>query len=199
MSGGVLVTGFGPFGVNARNPTGEVARALDGRRIWEVAVHGVELPVEWDAAFDALQGATAAFRPCALVMFGVADRAGVSVESTARNQRGARPDVQGRGGELAGPIEAEGPARLATTLPESLAAAVGPLPCTPSDDAGDYLCNFVFYRALRSLTEVPLRGFVHVPRLWSPATPDGRSLSQIQASMTSVVTALARHVARSTG
>ena len=199
MSGGVLVTGFGPFGVNARNPTGEVARALDGGRVWGVALHGVELPVEWDAAFEALQAAAAACQPRALVMFGVADRAGVSVESTARNHRGARPDVRGRGGDLVGPIEAGGPARLETTLPASLAAAVGPLPITPSDDAGDYLCNFVFYRALRSLLDVPLRGFVHVPRLWSPATPDGRSLSQIQASMTGVVTALARHVARSTG
>jgi len=197
MSGGVLVSGFGPFGVNTRNPTGEVARALDGRCLWGVTLRGVELPVEWGTAFEALQAAVAASRPRALVMFGVADRAGVSIESTARNDRSARPDVRGQAGP-AGPIEAEGPARLASTLPASLAASLGPLPCIPSDDAGDYLCNYVFYRALRSLPDVPLRGFVHVPRLWSPATPDGRSWSQIQASMTHLVAALARHVARST-
>ena len=199
MSGGVLVSGFGPFGVNARNPTGEVARALDGRVIGGVPLSGIELPVEWGAAFEALQKAAAATRPRALVMFGVADRTGVSVETTARNWRGARADMSGQGAVEPGPIEDAGPASLNTTLPETLAAAVSPLPCTPSDDAGDYLCNFVFYRALRSLPEVPMRGFVHVPRLWSPATPDGRSLSQLQASMTGVVAALARHVAQFTG
>lgn len=198
MTAGVLVTGFAPFGVNARNPTGEVARWLDGRRFCGVPVRGVELPVVWDAAFDAMRSAVEATHPRALIAFGVADRAGVSVESTARNWRGARADTLGRGEADAGPIEAGGPEAVPTTL--SLVPGAGALlPDAPSDDAGDYLCNFVFYRAMRAFPHVPLRGFVHVPRLWSPATPDGRSLEQIRAAMTRIVEAVALQASRSTG
>ena len=57
----------------------------------------------------------------------------------------------------------------------------------PSDDAGEYLCNYVFYRLMRTFDFIPSRGFVHTPRLWSADTPDGRGYGQIRAAMTAVV------------
>ena len=40
----VLVTGFEPFGDNARNPSQEIARALDGRTIAGRKIIGAVLP-----------------------------------------------------------------------------------------------------------------------------------------------------------
>ena len=44
-----------------------------------------------------------------------------------------------------------------------VAEALCALGAQPSDDAGGYLCNAVFYRALWAHAQVPQRGFVHVP------------------------------------
>jgi pyroglutamyl-peptidase len=186
MTRRVLVTGFGPFGPNARNPTGEVARALHGRRLNGVEVHGVMLPVSWARAWPELSEAARHLRPNALVAFGVAPRAGVSFESTARNVRGPLADVDGSAGARAEAIEPGGPATLASTLPRGRLRCA-PLPEVPSDDAGEYLCNYVFYRLLQHLDFIPCRGFVHTPRLWSAETPEGRGEDQIAAAMTSVV------------
>jgi pyroglutamyl-peptidase len=182
----MLVTGFGPFGPNARNPTGEVALELHGRCFGGVEVHGLELPVSWSRAWTTLSEAAERLRPSALVAFGVAPRLGVSFETTARNVRGPLADVDGVALAAAESIEPDGPATLASTLPWMRLRA-GPLPVVPSDDAGDYLCNYVFYRLMRTFDFIPCRGFVHTPRLWSTDTPDGRGYSQIRAAMMTVV------------
>ncbi len=182
----VLVTGFGPFGPNARNPTGEVALELHGRRLDGVEVHGLELPVSWAHAWPTLVEAAERLRPSVLVAFGVAPRSGVSFETTARNVRGPLADVDGVALAVAEPIEPGGPATVASTLSWARPSA-GPLPAGPSDDAGEYLCNYVFYRLMRTFDFIPSRGFVHMPRLWSADTPDGRGYGQIRAAMTAVV------------
>ncbi|MCB9522587.1 MAG: hypothetical protein H6702_04295 [Myxococcales bacterium] len=154
----MLVTGFGPFPGVPVNPTAAVASALDGARVAGVRVVGRVLPVDWAAGLPALDAAVAEVAPDALLMLGVAPRGGIEVERVARNQVNAKPDVQG----LAGPatLAPDGPAELATTLPWEALCALG---AQPSDDAGGYLCNAVFYRALWAHAQVPQRGFVHVP------------------------------------
>jgi|JI10StandDraft_1071094.scaffolds.fasta_scaffold47944_4 pyroglutamyl-peptidase len=150
----VLVTGFGPFPGVADNASGRLATLVDGAHFgsWQVAGRVVE--TSWQRAWPALQAAVEATRPQALVMFGVASRPRVEIESVARNHAEPRPDCDGclPTGTL---LVDDGPAELLTTLP-----AEG-LSCSQS--AGTYLCNALFYQAQLHLPQVPHRGFVHVP------------------------------------
>ncbi|MEZ4428804.1 MAG: hypothetical protein R3A51_14075 [Nannocystaceae bacterium] len=155
----LLVTGFGPFPGVDDNPSGALARSLDGRTLGGVTIAGVWVPTSWRAAWPTIVAAVARCRPRALVMLGVAStRAAVAVERVAVNEAAARRDVDGALPEAA-TILADAPARLTTTLPWSTLVGDG---VVASDDAGRYLCNYVFFRALAEL-EVPVRGFVHMP------------------------------------
>jgi pyroglutamyl-peptidase len=81
----------------------------------------------------------------------------IEIEILARNQVGDGPDARGK--TLGpGPIEPGGPETLASTLFRKSTDAR----LTISDDAGCYLCNYVYYRALRLLPHKQI-GFVHVP------------------------------------
>jgi pyroglutamyl-peptidase len=46
----VLLTGFEPFDGDSANPSGEVAKQLDGRVIGDAVVRSVILPVQHEAA-----------------------------------------------------------------------------------------------------------------------------------------------------
>lgn len=155
----LLVTGFGPFPGVERNPSGAAAQALDGLRLagWRVA--GRTLDTSWARAFAQLRAHVEEMAPEMLVMLGVAPRAAVEIERLAHNRCVVREDVDG----CLPPADAvapAGPAVLETTLP--LLPDVG-----VSEDAGSYLCNYVFYRARHELP-VPRCGFVHLP-------PDGEA------------------------
>lgn len=162
----ILVTGFGPFPGVADNPSGRFARSVHGETVGGRPVLGRVLPVEWRRAWPILLEAVEAYRPLALLMYGVAtQRDRVEVERIARNRAGPRVDAAG---ELprAACIVAEGPAEVATTLP--WADLLGPHVGT-SDDAGDYLCNYVMYRSVHALCDrVPYCGFIHLPDRETP-------------------------------
>lgn len=162
----VLVTGFGPFPGVADNPSGRFARAVDGTWIDGVPVIGRVLPVDWRAAWPLLLDAVETHRPAALLMYGVAtSRVRVEVERVARNVAAPKPDAVG-GLPIDGCIEPDGPPTLDTTLPWQ--ALVGP-DVGVSDDAGDYLCNYVMFRSVYSLcNRVPHCGFVHLPARPTP-------------------------------
>jgi pyroglutamyl-peptidase len=150
----LLITGFGPFPGVDDNPSGRLARTLDGTTFAGVRLSGRILDTHWLLAWPQLQTAVAALQPSALIMLGVASRDRVEVERIAYNQAAPRVDCAG-----ALPADAvlvpDGPATLSTRLPwDRLDAAT-------SDDAGRYLCNAIFYRALHGLT-LPC-GFVHMP------------------------------------
>jgi pyrrolidone-carboxylate peptidase len=84
----------------------------------------------------------------------------LQIERIARNLNGDSPDVHGE--VRSGTIDPDGPPTLAATLFDGFAAS----PESFSDDAGCYLCNYLFYRALRRLRPRGVRvGFVHVPPL----------------------------------
>ena len=149
-----FVTGFGPFGAIADNPSGRLAEAC-GRpfRVLEVSYEAADaflaevVPDEFDN----------------LLMLGVAaSRERITPEIFARNWRGAVPDV--RGASLPGPIEEGQPLLLESTLWNAhLIASLSSLPeLFASLDAGSYLCNYVSYRALRRFPQKRV-GFLHVP------------------------------------
>lgn len=148
----LLVTGFGAFGEFDSNPSALLAEGCGcEHRVLEVAFEAVE---EFLAALDpaTIDG---------LLMLGVAGKAeAFRVETTARNRIGTTPDVRGVV-QGPGPIDPAGPPLLAATL-WSTELIVDASKRAPSVDAGDYLCNYAFYRALQSFPEKRI-GFLHVP------------------------------------
>ena len=151
----ILVTGFLPFGDHAVNPSALLAESCG--RPFEV------LEVSF-AAVDSFVARVASARtpPDVLLMLGL--RGGgntIDLEMIARNHIGPSPDMRGetRG---PGPIDPGGPDVLPTRLSVALKS---PGRFSPSEDAGCYLCNYVYYEALRRLPASVRVGFVHVPPL----------------------------------
>lgn len=153
MSDALLITGFTAFGRFAVNPAEAVARRC------ATALGGRFAPLEVSYAAVEAFVARPDGRPARWLLLGVAGGSGhVRVERVARNWVGAEPDARGaaRG---PGPIDPGRPAELAGTLIHGSCAL--PVGCSWSDDAGEYLCNFAYWRALADLPDTR-SAFVHV-------------------------------------
>lgn len=153
MSRQILITGFGPFLSFGENPSQWLAeRSGMPHRILEVSFRGVEEFIE--------SGETTDYT--ALLHLGVAGGAErFRFETVARNYIGATPDVLN---EVHGPakIDPFGLPQLSSTLWTMPEAAVVTDMTEPSVNAGDYLCNYLLYRSLKSHPEKRV-GFLHVP------------------------------------
>ncbi|WP_395665922.1 peptidase C15 [Methylocella sp.] len=178
-----LVTGFGGFPGQPRNPTQALVRAL-ARRRRRLLLAGIELrlavlPVRRDAIrnalTDALDQASGRAGPDLVLHFGVAGRRRViGVETRALNRAGPlRPDAAGR--RAPSPlVEPGGPAARRALWPAAQIAASlrrAGFAAALSNDAGDYLCNELFYLSLGRAGAAPV-GFIHVPpprRLGGPS------------------------------
>lgn len=149
----ILVTGFGPFGDIATNPSQLLAQSCGApHRILEVSFRAV------DAFLNELSQMPAQ-RVLHIGVAGGAEK--MRIEWVARNQIGDTPDVRNEK-YGPGPIDANGPPNLAASLWSHPDFAQ---PCedwTPSVDAGTYLCNYVFYQALQRCPQHRV-GFLHVP------------------------------------
>lgn len=162
----ILVTGFEPFGGLVRNPSAEVARAVQGED-----VRAAVLPVDYQRVGPRLRELLAE-PPAAVLLMGVAiGRPHVSLERVAINHRDPdRGDNTGRRPDGSAVVEG-GPDAYFSTLPlEALRdrlRAEG-VPVEISLTAGAYLCNAAFYLARHALAgrDTPC-GFVHLP-----PTPD---------------------------
>ncbi|MEA1833974.1 peptidase C15 [Methylobacterium durans] len=166
MSGRLLVTGFGPFPGMARNPSAALARRLGAMPALRLALGGsprvLVLRTAYDAIPEILEPALAE-APAAVLMFGVSGRARrMRIEVRARN-RASRlfPDATGRRAarlalDPAGPSERTSPAAPAAV---AILRRHG-VPVAASRDAGRYLCNASYFRALAEPCPVL---FVHIP------------------------------------
>jgi pyroglutamyl-peptidase len=171
--GTILVTGFEPFGGEAVNASWEAARRLDGWRCGDHVAVALMLPCVYDASVDAFAEVFERLKPHAALMTGQAARRGlVCVERFARNVGNATtPDNRGR---LKAAAEFnDGPERLDATVPAAeIVRAIrnAGLPARASTNAGDYVCNHLYYGALafvrRVSPETPAV-FLHLP-----ATPE---------------------------
>jgi pyroglutamyl-peptidase len=175
----ILVTGFGPFLDVVHNPSGEVARRLDGREIHGLRVVGRVLPVSvarvpaaLDALFDALFDDA---RPRLLVGLGVQREPNFRLERRARLPlTAAKPDGDGRV-----PLDDVGtmPAEEHTTdvdvealVRELHARGVS---ARVSDDAGGYVCEWAYVHLLRHARRAGCPAlFVHVPKAAAVALDD---------------------------
>ena len=146
-----IVTGFLAFGGFSLNPSALLAESC-GRpfELLEVSFAAV------DQFLDRLHGGPPFDQ---LLMLGLrGDGTTFNLERIARNHVGGAPDVRGvvRGPEH---IEISGPDTLRTTLFNDVPLLAS---MAASDDAGCYLCNYIYYRALRRFPAKGI-GFVHVP------------------------------------
>lgn len=201
----LLVTGFTPFPGAPVNPTEHLIRHFEARP--PLSGEGVDfrfavLPVDYAAAIPALDAAAEDFRPHVAVHFGLAEAArGFRLETTARNAVAARqPDNAGRMPDPA-PIRPDG-GDVPSMLPLSaIAAALDArgLPVEWSDDAGGYLCNFVFFHSAAGLcgaARAPISGFVHVGPVNLPGSRDttaGLDFAQLIDGAGAILAVCAEH------
>jgi len=166
----VVLAGFGPFPGAPFNPSALLVEALARRR--RPALAGIELITHVFAtayaAVDRDLPGLFAIKPDIVLIFGLAGRRrDLCIETRARNAvsvlfpdaNGHRPqfDVIARGE----PRSRRGDAPFVRLLG---AARQLDVPARLSRDAGRYLCNYAYWRALeRTRDGEPLVQFVHIP------------------------------------
>jgi pyroglutamyl-peptidase len=181
----ILLTGFGPFPGAPDNPSGQIARKLAAAR--RPAFAGTKriahvFTTTYAAIDQQLPALILHHRPDAIVMFGLSARTKhVRIELQARNRLlTLLPDAEGFSPRKQ-TIRTPGPAFLRGRAPFArlLAAARSTRTATAlSRNAGSYVCNYCYWRAVDSaaLPERPkVIVFVHVPKTRSPARPASRS------------------------
>jgi pyroglutamyl-peptidase len=175
----VLITGFGPFPGAPFNPSAALAKALARRQ--RPALAGIERATHvfatTYASVDRNLPKLFAQKPDIVLMFGVAGRRRqLCIETRARNAVSLLfPDASGHRPRH-GVIKLRGPSALTGNAPfASLAGAAG-RQGRLSRDAGRYLCNYVYWRALEHVRGTrPLVQFVHIPPLSAKPRPRRRS------------------------
>ncbi len=164
----VLLTGFDTWHEVEYNSSWEalVDAPLSLSKDWEVKLQ--QLPVSWERAPRRLEEALTGDEK-AIICFGMGKGEKILLERIAKNVVDAsRMDCDGvvHNRSL---ISGSGPAAYRARLPieriQHGLSAHG-IPCEVSDNAGTYLCNYLFYRLLNRIAEKRQRitaGFVHVP------------------------------------
>jgi pyroglutamyl-peptidase len=182
----VLITGFGPFPGAPFNPSALLIKALLRRR--RPALDGVEIGAHVFATSYAVVDRDLpkllAQRPDLVLLFGLAGRRRhLCVETRAQNAVTLLfPDAEGRKPPL-DIITPGAPASLKGNAPfmRQLGAARRRFPSRLSCDAGRYLCNYVFWRALQHTDKGrPLVQFIHIPSLPTRGRRSGKRASFTQ-------------------
>jgi pyroglutamyl-peptidase len=173
----VLITGFGRFSGAPFNPSRPLALAVAKRRrpaFADVrrAVHIFE--TSYATVDRDLPKLIAQHKPDIVLMFGLAARtAHVRIETRARNAMSILfPDVSGR---------RPNQRAIAPGKPDARGSGAR---SRLSHDAGRYLCNYVYWRALEaSRSGTPLAQFIHIP--WVPIVkrPPGRKPRMSHAAL----------------
>jgi pyroglutamyl-peptidase len=167
----ILITGFGRFHGAPVNPSGLMAtRLVRRRRPAFAATRRIAhvFATRYDAVDRELPALLKQEKPDIVVMFGVATRSHrVRVEQRARNRIALFPDAGGHRPAT----RAIAPHRQALRNPLPVtrlvaAARTAGVTAGPSRNAGAYLCNYVYWRALEAAARPDGPGhviFIHVP------------------------------------
>jgi pyroglutamyl-peptidase len=167
----VVIAGFGPFPGAPTNPGASLVKALARRRrpgLAEVELVTHVFSTSY-AAVDRDLPNLLMFKPDIVLLFGLArGRDQLCIETRARNAASLLlPDAdrcRPQHGAIAigKPRSHRGNAPFASLL----GAARAKFPSRLSHDAGRYLCNYVYWRALQQTRgNRPLVQFVHIPPL----------------------------------
>ena len=181
----VLLTGFGPFRGITENPTESIATQLNGTHLGSVRVKSLVLPVAISKAFiestNACDSSTTA-----ILSLGVSSKIDcIHIEKRGQNHfKSDHGDIEGNG-KGAWIIESNGPTHRSSTFPYQLiheALKTAGFQNQISDDAGKYLCNWLYYKLLGK--DIPVL-FVHVPQV-SKAWPLERLIEATKIILLSV-------------
>jgi pyroglutamyl-peptidase len=171
----ILVTAFEPFGGETVNASWEAAKRIDGWRCGDVVATAQMLPCAYEVCVSKLVETFERLKPSGVLMTGQAARRGmVSIErfghkgasATARDNRGAIFSA-----------EEEGPDVLEATVPAGLIARAirdAGVAARVSTDAGDYVCNHLYYGTLRHLADrspSTVAIFIHLPATPTQSPP----------------------------
>jgi pyroglutamyl-peptidase len=182
-----LVTAFEPFGGDVINASWEAAKRIDGWRCGEAIVAARLMPCAYGVCVDEFIAEYARLSPCAVLLTGQAARRGaVCVERVARNSASATARDNRA---VVGTIAPGNPGLLATKAPtEAIARAIRDtgVAARVSPDAGDFVCNHLYYGVLRHLaarSQTTAAVFIHLPATpqQSPPTASARRLPTIEA------------------
>jgi pyroglutamyl-peptidase len=203
----ILLTGFEPFDGDTVNPSGEVAKQLDGKVIGDCAVRSVILPVQHEAARAVVTPLLEAPGLVAVVHLGLAGgRARISLERVAVNVMDySRPDAHGQVLRDVACVKGGPPAYFSTLPLRDMLTALNEegIPAMISNTAGTYLCNDISYSTLHAVDERALAiliGFIHLPFLPSMvASHDREEPSMDVAIMTRAVEIALSHIAQPRG
>lgn len=166
----LLVIGFGNFQQYSENPSGDLAELVNGLTYYDIKVVGCKIDVDWKRSWPEVLREVINLQPACVVAIGQAEDPFIRLEKTAKNLTGKIYDNQGNLPEHT-KIVIDAPDTYTSTLPtkwlEETINNNSPntlIRARVSEDAGDYLCNFIFYNIMHYLDEmVPFRGFVHIP------------------------------------
>ena len=196
MATTILVTGFGPFPGTPFNPTGPLVEGLARLRrpaLADAAIVPHIFPTSYEAVDRELPVLIAQHRPDAMLMFGLAPRAkSIRVETRARNAITLLPDATGRAPPR-GTIALGKPTTLAIPTPLGVLLAAtrrARTPAAASRNAGNYLCNYLCWRACEMMLESNgprLAAFIHVPPVSRGSRP--RDVAKPQLSLDDLIRA----------
>ena len=185
----VLITGFGRFPGAPYNPSGPLARTVARRQrpAFADVTRALHIFETSYAAVDRdLPKLIARHRPDIVLMFGLAGRTPfVRVETRARNTRSTLfPDVTGFRPDQREIVPHKLAARGHAPFIRLVAAARGSRVSTRlSRDAGRYLCNYVYWRALEASRSGTLAQFIHIPPVSRVPRRPGKRRRMTQARL----------------
>lgn len=173
--GGVLVTGFEPFGGEDVNPSWEICRRLPAA-IGRSAIGTLLVPTEFRRAIEVTARAIESAEPALVILLGQAGgRSALCLERVAINVDDARIADNAGWQPVDEPVAPAGPAAYFATVPvKAMTAAIreAGIPAEVSNSAGTFVCNHLFYGVLHFLAASgrdARAGFIHVPWLESQA------------------------------
>ena len=172
--GPVLVTGFGPFGRHAINASWEAVKELGKLGIEykskKVSLETREIPVVYDEVSSTVPGLHEEVNPRMCVHVGVSPYTVMKLERCGRNKGYQMKDIYGRTPSSECCVSG-GPDAITTRFDidkvcQKFSLKQNDVRVLVSEDAGRYLCDFIYYTSLHT-SKAPVL-FVHVPELGNP-------------------------------
>ena len=186
----VLITGFGPFGSHSVNASWVAVNELS--RLWNhqsdsrfkfYALETREIPVAYSFVLESLPQIYKECSPIMCVHVGVSPYKIMKMERCGRNQGYLGMDIHGQCPPAKQCIQ-DGPEEIRTQFDlEGVCKSYSDLNqevrCGISEDAGRYLCDFIYYHSLHS-NDCPVI-FIHVPPLNQPYSSEqlGKALKDL--------------------
>lgn len=161
----VLITAFEPFGDRIHNTSADLLMALVStpRRTSKQDIAHLVLPVSYATAWPLLKSEITKTKPDLILLMGENRRSGICIERFAHNRQMTPAGLAS--------INAHSPHVIATrinlnTVRSQLKQRANYHGCAYhlSENAGNYLCNFIYFKTLSARPDIPSL-FLHVPAL----------------------------------